>query len=317
MSKDYIALFPGQGSQSLGMLGENAFPDSADQKIIKDCFAEASEVIGEDLFNIIHNDAEKLNQTIYTQPIMLCADIAVGRVWHKYTEIKPLACAGHSLGEYAALVCAGSLSFEDAIALVRKRAELMQGAVLNLETQMAAIIGLSSDKINSICENINNNNGCVSVANYNSELQTVIAGLKESVVKACADCKSAGAKLAKPLAVSVPSHCSLLKDAADEFRGVLGGVIIKEPSIPIYFNVDASNKSVQKDIINAIVSQIYSPVKWVQTIHQINNDFESIQLLEFGPGKVLTGLNKRIISNSSFSSVNSLAAIQEVLNIEV
>ena len=315
MNKDYIALFPGQGSQSLGMLGESAFPDSIDQKIIKDCFAEASDFIGENLFNIVHNDLEKLNQTIYTQPIMLCADIAVARVWHNYTDLKPLACAGHSLGEYAALVCAGSLSFVDAICLVRKRAELMQGAVLGLETQMAAIIGLSADKISSICNDINNNNGCVSVANYNSQLQTVIAGMKDSVLKACADCKSAGAKLAKPLAVSVPSHCSLLKDAADEFREFLSNFNIETPSFPIYFNVDAGNKSVQKDIINAIVLQIYSPVNWVQTISKISDDFSGVQILEFGPGKVLTGLNKRILSGHPFSAVNSLESIQEVLNI--
>ena len=313
MSKDYIALFPGQGSQSLGMLGEGAFADGSDQKIIKECFDIASDILDEDLWDIVCNDQDKLNQTVYTQPIMLCADIAIWNVWLKYTDKKPVACAGHSLGEYAALVCAESIKFSDAILLVRKRAELMQAAVAGRETQMAAIIGLDANKIREICKDIQEKSGCVSVANYNSALQTVIAGEKNAVMDACAKCKDAGAKLAKPLAVSVPSHCSLLEGAANEFSDFLSNFQVDTPKMPVYFNVNAQNKSMQKDIINAMVSQIYSPVNWVQTIESINNEFDNVKFLEFGPGKVLTGLNKRIISDGDFSAINSSESMQSVL----
>ena len=313
MSKDYIALFPGQGSQSLGMLGEGAFADSSDQKIIKDCFGVASDILGEDLWDIVCNDQNKLNQTVYTQPIMLCADIAVWNVWLKYTDKKPVACAGHSLGEYAALVCSESIKFSDAILLVRQRAELMQAAVAGSETQMAAIIGLDAHKIRDICKDIQDKRGCVSVANYNSALQTVIAGEKTAVMDACTKCKESGAKLAKPLAVSVPSHCSLLEGAANKFSEFLSNFQIDTPKIPVYFNIDAQNKSMQQDIINAMVSQIYSPVNWVQTIESIDNDFKNIEFLEFGPGKVLTGLNKRILSDIGFLAINSSESMQSVL----
>ena len=311
MKNGYIALFPGQGSQSLGMLGEGAFSDETDKKIILDTFSEASSVLGEDLWDIVQNNIDKLNQTIYTQPIMLCADIAIWRVWQKHLDHKPLACAGHSLGEYAALVCAGVISFTDAIKLVRLRASLMQDAVKDINTKMAAIIGLSADKVKSVCDSIKIEGESVSVANYNSALQTVIAGTENAVMDACKAAKEAGAKLAKPLAVSVPSHCSLLKGAAMSFATSLKEVDLSEAVYPLYFNVDASLRELI-DIPVAMSEQIFSPVQWVKTIENISTDYPDALLLEFGPGKVLTGLNKRILAKDNFAVVNSKSSISSV-----
>lgn len=313
MKNSYIALFPGQGSQSLGMLEGDSFSDSADKKIILDCFSEASAILGEDLWDIAQNDADKLNQTVYTQPIMLCADIAIWRVWQKYCDVKPLACAGHSLGEYAALVCAGVISFSDAIKLVSKRANLMQDAVKGIQTKMAAIIGLSADKVKTVCDSVNIEGQTVSVANYNSALQTVIAGTEDAVLEACKASKEAGAKLAKPLAVSVPSHCSILKGAADIFADYLADVPVHDSAFPVYFNVDASVR-VSEGFRSAMAEQIYSPVQWVKTIDNISKNHPNALLLELGPGKVLTGLNKRILSGDNFACVNTQALIQDVLN---
>ncbi len=314
MKNSYIALFPGQGSQSLGMLGKDSFSDEQDKKIILDCFRDASSVLGEDLWDIVQNNSDKINETIYTQPIMLCADIAIWRVWQRYCDVKPLACAGHSLGEYAALVCAGVISFSDAIRLVSKRANLMQDAVKGISTKMAAIVGLPADKVKAVCDGINIEGQTVSVANYNSALQTVIAGSEDAVLEACKASKEAGAKLAKPLVVSVPSHCSLLQGAADIFAADLNEVSFENSNFPIYFNVDASVKLSEDQLKKAITEQICSPVQWVKTIDNISKNHPDALLLEFGPGKVLTGLNKRILSGDNFACVNTEDLIQDVLN---
>ena len=314
MKSSYIALFPGQGSQSLGMLGEASFADGQDKKIILDCFGEASSVLGEDLWDITQNNSDKINETVYTQPIMLCADIAIWRVWQSHCDVKPLACAGHSLGEYAALVCAGVISFSDAIKLVSKRANLMQDAVKGISTKMAAIIGLPADKVKSVCDSIKIEGEIVSVANYNSALQTVIAGTEDAVLEACKEAKESGAKLAKPLAVSVPSHCFLLKGAADIFAGQLSDIALHDSIFTVYFNVDASVKSSEDQVKKAMSEQIYSPVQWVKTIDNISKNYPGALLLEFGPGKVLTGLNKRILSGDNFACVNTKSLMQEVLS---
>jgi [acyl-carrier-protein] S-malonyltransferase len=314
MKNSYIALFPGQGSQSLGMLGEDSFADEQDKKTILDCFSEASSVIGEDLWEITQNNLDKINETVYTQPIMLCADIAIWRVWQSYCDVKPLACAGHSLGEYAALVCAGVISFSDAIKLVSRRANLMQEAVKGISTKMAAIIGLPADKVKSVCDGIEIEGEIVSIANYNSALQTVIAGTEGAVLEACKASKEAGAKLAKPLAVSVPSHCSLLKGAADIFYADLNEISVNNSSFPVYFNIDASVKSSEGQVKKAITEQIYSSVQWVKTIDNISKNHPDALLLEFGPGRVLTGLNKRILSGDNFACINTKPLIQDVLN---
>jgi [acyl-carrier-protein] S-malonyltransferase len=313
MKNSYIALFPGQGSQSLGMLGEESFADEQDKKIILECFRDASSVLGEDLWDITQNNSDKINETVYTQPIMLCADIAIWRVWQSHCDVKPLACAGHSLGEYAALVASGVIGFSDAIRLVSKRANLMQDAVKGISTKMAAIIGLSADKVKSVCDGINIAGQTVSVANYNSALQTVIAGTEDAVLEACKASKEAGAKLAKPLAVSVPSHCSLLQGAAEVFSADLNEVSFENTNFPIYFNVDASVKSSEDEIKKVMSEQIYSPVQWVKTIDNISKNHPDALLLEFGPGKVLTGLNKRILSGDNFASVGTKSLMQEIL----
>lgn len=317
LNKKYIALFPGQGSQSLGMLGDLSSGEYS--AVIAEVFNQASEIVGEDLWDIAQNNVDKLNQTNYTQPIMLCADVAIWKIWLQNCASLPEACAGHSLGEYAALVASGLLEFESAVRLVHKRAILMQQAVAGKEVMMAAIIGLDSAGVAEVCDKVNaNSSGMVSVANFNSQMQTVIAGEKASVSEAMLLAKESGAKLAKALPVSVPSHCSLLKEAAQKFANELNADIINidNSQFAVYFNVDASVKTAVEDIKQAMSRQIDSPVHWVQTIEKMLQDHPGCDFFEFGPGKVLTGLSKRIIPadcGSGFCALNTDEALQQVL----
>ncbi len=289
MAKKYAILFPGQGSQSLGMLSEL----SASESKVKVIFDRASKILGYDLWQLTQaGPLEKLNQTEFTQPALLAADIAVWECWCAKSATTPQVAAGHSLGEYAALVCANALSFEDAIELVAKRGRYMQEAVAKGTGAMAAIIGLENDKINQLCEQAAQGE-VLGPANFNSKGQTVVAGHLAAVERAVTQAKTLGAKLAKLIPVSVPSHCQLMQSAADRLQQDLKNISIQTPEIAVLHNYDVKQHSNPEEIREALVRQLTQPVRWVDTIETLIQTGIH-QALECGPGKVLTGLNKRI-----------------------
>lgn len=289
MTKQIAFLFPGQGSQSVGMLSElaAAFP------LVQETFAQASAVLGYDLWALVQsNPDDKLNQTAYTQPALLAADVAVWRCWQALGGEQPAFMAGHSLGEYAALVCAGSLSFEDGLALVAARGQFMQAAVAPGVGSMAAVIGLDDAAVQSLCDAASSV-GLVSPANYNSVGQVVVAGETAAVDYVIEHAKSAGARMATKIPVSVPSHCVLMQPAADKMMEKLANVTFKTPQIPVVHNADVKTHDKDEAIRDVLVRQLVSPVRWVETIQYIQAAGVA-QCLESGPGKVLAGLNKRI-----------------------
>jgi len=282
-------VFPGQGSQSVGMLAPlaQAFP------VVAETFAQASEALGYDLWaRVQQGPAELLNQTACTQPAMLTAGVATWRCWQQKTDNTPAMMAGHSLGEYTALVCTGALRFEDAVRLVEKRGTLMQNAVPSGAGAMAAILGLDDEQVVTVCAQAAEGR-VVSAANFNSPGQVVIAGHAEAVERAMGLAKAAGAKRALPLPVSVPSHCALMKPAADAFAAELASTQIHLPSIAVIHNVDVSVKDNVDAIREALAAQLYQPVRWVETIRAMHAAGIA-RVFEMGPGKVLAGLNKRI-----------------------
>jgi [acyl-carrier-protein] S-malonyltransferase len=282
-------VFPGQGSQSVGMLSALAeiFPQ------VGETFAEASTVLGYDLWERVQNGpAEALNQTACTQPAMLTAGVATWRCWQAKTDVLPALMAGHSLGEYTALVCAGAMSFADAVALVEKRGEYMQNAVPAGVGAMAAILGLEDEQVESVCAEAAQDE-VVSAVNYNSPGQVVIAGNKAAVERAMALAKTAGAKRALPLPVSVPSHCSLMQPAAEQLAERLAGIEIQAPVIPVIHNVDARSHDDPAAIRKVLAAQLYRPVRWVDCVRAMHARGVKT-LVETGPGKVLAGLTKRI-----------------------
>ncbi len=282
-------VFPGQGSQRLGMLGDLAAAEST----VVETFAEASAALGRDLWEICQTDAtEQLNQTEITQPALLAASIAIWRIWQSREGTQPMLLAGHSLGEYSALVCSGVLSFDDAIRLVHQRGRYMQAAVSAGTGKMAAIIGLEDDRIAGLCAEAAQGD-VVSAANYNSPGQTVIAGDADAVERAMALCKEAGAKRALPLNVSVPSHCALMKPAAEQLQAALEGVQFSVPQIPVVQNVNAQCSDNPEEIKKNLISQLYAPVLWVDSVVAMK-EAGVAKVLECGPGKVLSGLIKRI-----------------------
>lgn len=306
----FAMVFPGQGSQAVGMLAELAtqFP------VVEQTFAQASEVLGYDLWNLVQNGtAEELGQTQKTQPALLAASVAIYRVWQeKYPEQKPAVMAGHSLGEYSALVCAGVLDFQDAIKLVELRGNAMQQAVPAGTGAMYAIIGLDNDAIINACAQAAAETGeVVSAVNFNSPGQVVIAGTKVAAEKAGALCKEAGAKRALPLAVSVPSHCALMKPAADKLAEALANITLSVPTTPVINNVDVAVETDADAIRNALVRQLYSPVRWTETVEKMAQDGVTA-LYEIGPGKVLTGLAGRIVKELSAQAVNDVASLDAV-----
>ena len=310
--KKFAMVFPGQGSQTVGMLAELA----GDYRIVQETFKQASEVLGYDLWQLVQEGpAEELNKTWQTQPALLTASVAVYRVWQqKYPELKPDVMAGHSLGEYSALVCAGVLDFQDAVKLVELRGKLMQQAVPEGTGAMYAIIGLDNDAIISACKQAEQGE-VVSAVNFNSPGQVVIAGAKAAVERAAALCKEAGAKRALPLAVSVPSHCALMKPAADQLSVSLESITLKEAGVSVLNNVDVKNEIEADAIRNALVRQLYSPVRWTETVEKMAQNGVEV-LVEVGPGKVLNGLTKRIVDSLQAVSVNdvkSLDSVEEVL----
>lgn len=304
-------VFPGQGSQSVGMLA--AYTEDWPQII--DTFKEASDILGYDLWDIVSNGpVEKLNQTEITQPAMLAADVAVMRVMKQQCMLRPFVLAGHSLGEYAALVTADAIEYTDAIKLVAERGRLMQNAVPEGEGAMAAILNLGDDQIIKICENIATETGLVVEAvNFNSPGQVVIAGNTSAVDQAIEVAKEEGAKRALKLPVSVPSHSSLMKSAAEELAESLKQVTIKTPEIQVIHNVDAKSHDEPDAIREALAKQLYNPVRWVQTAKIIGSAADDA-IVECGPGKVLSGLSRRITKDIPTFSLDTPASMDKFLD---
>lgn len=308
----YSIVFPGQGSQSLGMLSDLR----SNFSVVNEIFQEASDAINVDLWKIVNEDQELLNLTANTQPVMLAAGYATYKVLSSEVSLKPISFAGHSLGEYTALVSSGSLSFFNAVQLVRKRAELMQAAVPSGSGSMAAILGLDDAKIIEICS-IANKLGVVEAVNFNSPGQVVIAGEKQAVANACELMKKAGAKRALVLPVSVPSHCSLMKDAAMDFKHSVDNINFQMGSEKVLHNVDADYSTNIEQIKSKLVEQLYKPVLWTSIVQEMKN-LGVEKLIEAGPGKVLAGLTRRIdksLTGSAIIDVTTLkSTIEEISN---
>jgi [acyl-carrier-protein] S-malonyltransferase len=308
----YSIVFPGQGSQSLGMLSDlnSNFP------VVAEVFQEASDSISVDLWKILNEDQEALNLTENTQPIMLAAGYATYKVILEETSLSPVSMAGHSLGEYTALVASNSINFFDAIGLVKKRGELMQYAVPTGTGSMAAILGLEDAIIIEICHKASNK-GVVEAVNFNSPGQVVIAGEKNTVTYACELLKEAGAKRALVLPVSVPSHCSLMKGAAAKFKTYIESVDFNTGNVKVIHNVDADYADDIEAIKVKLVEQLHMPVLWTESVKKMK-DSGVERLIEAGPGKVLTGLTRRIdksLSASAIIDVSSLkSTIEEISN---
>ncbi|UOA09989.1 ACP S-malonyltransferase [Methylobacter sp. S3L5C] len=301
-------IFPGQGSQSLGMLSDLA----VNHDEVKHTFERASDALGKDLWSIVVKGPEEdLNQTQNTQPAMLAAGVAVWEVWRKHSAIRPGWMAGHSLGEYTALVCSGAMSFEDAIKLVAVRGQLMQDAVPVGVGSMAAILGLDDQQVVTICAQVAENE-VVSAVNFNAPGQVVIAGNLAAVERAMLAAKEAGAKRALLLPVSVPSHCALMQSAADKLDQYLLNTVIDEPKITLIHNVDVASHTMQELIRQALKEQLYKPVRWVDTI-KLMQDRGVTRFVECGPGKVLIGLNKRIAKEAEHFSMYDPESLNKVL----
>lgn len=300
-------VFPGQGSQSVGML--NAF---ADNPVVRATLQEASDALGQDLARLIaEGPAEELNLTTNTQPVMLTAAVAIYRAWREAGGPAPALVAGHSLGEYSALVAAGVIAFADAVPLVRFRAQAMQEAVPVGEGGMAAILGLSDDDVRAACAEASAA-GVVEAVNFNAPAQVVIAGAKAAVEKACEIAKAKGAKRALPLPVSAPFHSSLLKPASDRLRERMAGLTFSAPSIPLINNVDVAIVDDPEAIKDALVRQAAAPVRWVESVRKMAADGVT-HVIECGPGKVLAGLTKRIDGNLVGGAIVDPASLQDTL----
>lgn len=303
----FAFFFPGQGSQSVGMM--NGF---ADNPIIQNTFAEASDILGVDLWAMATEENEAINETTNTQPIMLTAGVATWRAWQEVSAHKPQMLAGHSLGEYTALVASGALQFKDALPLVRYRAEVMQSAVPAGVGAMAAILGLDDETVRAVCAEAAQGE-VVEAVNLNSPGQVVIAGNKAAVERGMEIAKAKGAKRALPLPVSVPSHCALMKPAAVKLEAYLKQVSLAAPQIPVLHNADVASYQDAEKIKDALVRQLYSPVRWVETIQAIAAQGVT-QTAECGPGKVLAGLTKRIVAELPCAALTGSEALLEFKN---
>lgn len=302
-------VFPGQGSQKIGMLADLA----ATYPVVQSTFAEASDVLGYDLWDLVQNGSQDdINMTERTQPLLLAASVAVWRVWSEQNNaVKPALVAGHSLGEWSALVCAGVVEFKAAIKIVQLRGKYMQEAVPAGQGGMAAIIGLADDLILKACEDAAQGE-VVTAVNFNSPGQVVIAGTAAAVERASALCKEAGAKRALPLPVSAPFHTSLMKPAADRLAELINTTAFNAPQIPVVHNVTAQTESDPLKIRELMIEQIYSPVRWVECVNtMVEKDIQVT--VECGPGKVLSGLNKRINGDLTTLSIEKTEEIVTVL----
>lgn len=303
----FAFVMPGQGSQSLGMMAAYG-----DHPVIRATFDEASAALGRDLWQLVTaGPAEQLSQTVNTQPLMLTADIAVWRLWLDKGGPLPAMLAGHSLGEYAALVAAGVLDLATAVPLVELRAKAMQEAVPAGTGAMAAILGLDADKVQAACA-ASAEGEVVEAVNFNSPEQTVIAGHKAAVERAAEACKAAGAKRAVMLPVSAPFHCALMQPAADRLRDALANIELRVPTIPVINNVDVAAVNDPAAIRDALVRQAASPVRWVETMRAMQAAGIS-HVFECGPGKVLAGLTKRCADGLAGGALNDLAALESTL----
>ena len=308
MSATLAFVFPGQGSQQVGMLRELADRYS----VVRTTFDEASDALDFDLWKLTQEgSAEALNATATTQPALLTASVAIWRVWQELEGPRPVVMAGHSLGEYSAMVAAGALGFADGVRLVRLRGEYMQAAVAEGDGAMAAILGLDDDKVEAICAEAAQGD-VVSAVNYNSPGQVVIAGAKAAVERAMALCSEAGAKRAIPLPVSVPSHCALMKPAAEKLAAAIEGVALKATRYPVIQNVDAEAHTDVETMKARLVEQLYSPVRWSTSVSRMA-DQGVTTLVECGPGKVLTGLAKRIDRRLKGVAVNDPDSLSAAL----
>jgi [acyl-carrier-protein] S-malonyltransferase len=312
MTQKIAFVFPGQGSQSIGMLGELAGEYSS----VRQTFEEASDALGLDLWNLVSEGPESdLNQTQNTQPALLAAGVSVWRVWEQQGIASPAIMAGHSLGEYSALVSAGAIEFADGIRLVAERGRLMQEAVPEGTGAMAAILGLEDQAVIDVCA-ASAAEQVVEAVNFNSPGQVVIAGHKEAVARAVEAAKAAGARRAVELPVSVPSHCDLMRPAAKKLAEELKKIPVTAPAIPVLHNVSVSAESDPEMIRKRLVEQLYSPVRWVETIQAMKQEGIG-HIVEAGPGKVLTGLMRRIdrdLDASALFDPRGIAQLTETLN---
>ncbi|KEQ13186.1 ACP S-malonyltransferase [Endozoicomonas numazuensis] len=300
-------VFPGQGSQSVGMLA-----DHIDHPVVVQTFTEAAEVLGFDLLKLIsEGSAEELNKTENTQPALLTVSVALWRLWLEKGGVKPSYMAGHSLGEYSALVCSGAMKFADAVRVVRQRGLFMQEAVPAGTGAMAAILGLEDQQVISVCHDAAQG-GVVEAVNFNSPGQVVIAGEKEAVARAVELAKEAGARKAMPLPVSVPSHCALMKPAAEKLAVELASIELSQPAITVIQNVTAEPCSEPEKIRENLVKQLYSPVRWVETVQHLH-EAGVTQFAECGAGKVLAGLNKRIVRRSPVATLELASSFEDLL----
>ena len=312
MTQKIAFVFPGQGSQSIGMLGELA----GEYPSVRQTFEEASDALGLDLWNLVSEGPESdLNQTQNTQPALLAAGVSVWRVWEQQGIASPVIMAGHSLGEYSALVSAGAIEFADGIRLVAERGRLMQEAVPEGTGAMAAILGLENQAVIDVCA-ASAAEQVVEAVNFNSPGQVVIAGHKEAVARAVEAAKAAGARRAVELPVSVPSHCDLMRPAAEKLAEELKNIPVTAPTIPVLHNVSVSAESDPDMIRKRLVEQLYSPVRWVETIRAMKQEGIG-HIVEAGPGKVLTGLMRRIdrdLDASALFDPRGIAQLTETLN---
>lgn len=307
-NKQLALVFPGQGSQSVGMLQELA----AAHPIVRDTFAEASEALGYDLWALAQGGpADDLNRTDRTQPAMLTAGVAVWRVWLELGGDRPGVLAGHSLGEYTALVCGGALDFAPAVKLVAERGRFMQEAVPAGQGAMAAVLGLDDDTVRAACARAAGDE-VVEAVNLNAPGQVVIAGSKAAVERAIEELKAAGAKRAVPLPVSVPSHCALMRPAAERLADYMAGIDFRLPEIPVLHNVDVQPAEDVAGLRDRLVRQLYSPVRWVETVQAMAAQGVG-RIIECGPGKVLMGLNKRIAKDVTAAAVYDPATLEAAL----
>ena len=306
-------VFPGQGSQSVGMLGKLQDLPSAHAQIITQTFDEANTQLGLDLWKIVRNGPDdELNQTQYTQPAILSVSIALWRIWQLEQGKMPAMMAGHSLGEYSALVCAGSLSFTHAVKLVHARGRYMQQAVAEGEGAMAAILGLEDAAVIAVCTQVQQDlNRLVAAVNFNAPGQVVIAGYRDAVEQVMQQAKAEGAKRALLLPVSVPSHCALMQNAADKLAQDFAQVSFQTPQIPVVHNVNVASETHGDKIPVLLLQQLTHPVRWVETIQFMQSQGVR-QIVECGPGKVLTGLNKRIARQLPGYAMFDVDSLQQI-----
>ncbi len=308
MNNKMAMIFPGQGSQSVGM--SDALAESF--PMVRELYQEGSDALGLDLWKLVHEGPpEALDSTENTQPAMLTAGVAVYRVWIDQGGPQPAIMAGHSLGEYSALVAAGALRFADAVKLVAARGRFMQEAVPAGTGAMAAILGLTDDQVQALCQQAAQGE-VVEAVNFNSPGQVVIAGNREAVERAMALAKEAGARRALPLPVSVPSHCALMKPAADRLAEMLENVDLQLPGVPVLHNVDVRPAETVGQLREKLVRQLHGPVRWVETIQAMKEQGVD-RIVEAGPGKVLTGLGRRIDKSLQFVPVFDPASLEKAL----